>query len=113
MQYKLPLNPQIINAEVVELVDTQVSGICGSNPVGVRVPPSAFKLNTHVFNKRSSRKLHEKKDQSTDSTDILTHIYKRSILQKSLPQKPLPQEPVPIPLPRFNPMHTATHRELI
>jgi hypothetical protein len=30
------------NAEVVELVDTQVSGTCGSNPVGVRVPPSAF-----------------------------------------------------------------------
>ena len=26
---------------MVELVDTQVSGICGSNPVGVRVPPSA------------------------------------------------------------------------
>ena len=27
---------------MVELVDTQVSGICGSNPVGVRVPPSAI-----------------------------------------------------------------------
>jgi phosphoribosylglycinamide formyltransferase-1 len=26
----------------VELEDTQVSGTCGSNPVGVRVPPSAF-----------------------------------------------------------------------
>ena len=31
-----------IDAEVAELVDAQVSGICGSNPVGVRVPPSAF-----------------------------------------------------------------------
>jgi hypothetical protein len=30
------------DAEVVELVDTQVSGTCGSNPVGVRVPPSAW-----------------------------------------------------------------------
>ena len=33
---------KIILAEVVELVDAQVSGICGSNPVGVRVPPSAY-----------------------------------------------------------------------
>ncbi len=30
------------DAEVVELVDALVSGISGRNPVGVRVPPSAF-----------------------------------------------------------------------
>ena len=29
------------SAEVVELVDTLVSGTSGSNPMGVRVPPSA------------------------------------------------------------------------
>ncbi len=29
-------------AEVVELADTLVSGISGSTPMGVRVPPSAF-----------------------------------------------------------------------
>ncbi len=29
-------------AEVVKLVYTLVSGTSGSNPVGVRVPPSAF-----------------------------------------------------------------------
>ena len=32
------------DAEVVELVDALVSGISGSNPVGVRVPPSALFL---------------------------------------------------------------------
>ena len=33
-------------AEVVELVDALASGASGSNPVGVRVPPSAPFLNT-------------------------------------------------------------------
>ncbi len=29
---------------MAELVDAQASGVCGSIPVGVRVPPSAVKL---------------------------------------------------------------------
>ena len=32
------------NADVVELVDTLGSGSSGGNPVGVRVPPSAYLL---------------------------------------------------------------------
>ena len=31
-----------IYAEMVELVDTQVSGTCGVKPVGVQIPLSAF-----------------------------------------------------------------------
>jgi hypothetical protein len=39
-------------AEMVELVDTQVSGTCGSNPVEVRVLSSALKFKpfpSHYF----------------------------------------------------------------
>ena len=33
---------EVLNAEVVKLVDTHVSGACGSDVVGVRLPPSAL-----------------------------------------------------------------------
>jgi hypothetical protein len=43
----MPVSMQVMpvnnHAEVVELVDAHVSGACGSNPVRVRVPPSALK----------------------------------------------------------------------
>ncbi len=35
------LAPRLFNAEVVELGDTLSLDLSGSNPVGVRVPPSA------------------------------------------------------------------------
>lgn len=39
----------------MELVDTQVSGTCGSIPVGVRVPPSAFFISTTITMKQKGR----------------------------------------------------------
>ncbi len=35
-------------ARVVKLVDTQCSERCGRNPMGVRVPPRAHKLNNLI-----------------------------------------------------------------
>jgi len=40
---------EYVHAEVVELVDAHVSGACGSNPVWVRVPPSALRFKISLY----------------------------------------------------------------